>query len=135
MRRAIAIAVCGGIVCAVSAISSTAQEGTVEKLGKKIDQGVGKIADELREDWASARRSIEKMGMQGRVFGRLRWDKALQDAKVEVESRTDRIVVLKGSVPTAAARLKAVQLAQDTVGVTEVVDELVVGPLAGPTTK
>jgi osmotically-inducible protein OsmY len=32
--------------------------------------------------------------------------------------------VLKGSVPTAAAKQKAVQLARDTIGVSNVIDEL-----------
>jgi len=129
MSRKFAIVIGGCILGGLTCMHLAAEDGVGQKLGKKIDQGVGKIADELREEWASARRSIEKMGIQGRVYGRLHWDKALQDATVEVEARTEKTVVLKGTVANPAARLKAVQLARDTVGVTEVIDELAVSPV------
>ena len=46
---------------------------------------------------------------------------------MEIEVRDDQFVVLKGSVASAAAKQKAVQLAGDTLGVKSVVDELAIG--------
>lgn len=116
----------GCLLSGLLALQLSAEDGVGQKVGKKIDQGVNRITNELREDWAAARRSVEKMGVQSRVYGRLHWDKALQDAAFEVEARSEKTIVLKGSVPSSAAKLKAVQLARDTVGVTEVIDELTV---------
>ena len=95
-----------------------------ESFGQKIDRGLDTLGRELRHGWAEVRASIDRMGVQGRVYGRLHWDKDLADATIDIEVREDKSVVLKGSVPSVSARSKAVQLAQDTTGVLEVVDEL-----------
>ena len=95
-----------------------------ETFGQKVDRGLDTLGRELRHGWAEVRASIDRMGVQGRVYGRLHWDKDLADSTIDIEVREDKSVVLKGSVPSASARSKAVQLAQDTTGVHEVVDEL-----------
>jgi osmotically-inducible protein OsmY len=71
------------------------------------------------------------MGIEARVFGRIHWDKELQGNTIELEVRNSSEAILRGSVPSAAARSKAVALARDTVGVTRVIDELSVSPPAG----
>jgi len=113
-----------------------AQEGTAEKIGKSLDQlgqdvkrGVGNVADDLRAQFAKTRESVENWGIEARVYGRLHWDSALN--KANLETRVDRagVVTLIGEVPSEAARAKAATLAHDTVGVTKVVNQLVI---AGP---
>ena len=101
-----------------------AQETVGEKIGKAIDRGV----NELRQGWTEVRQSVEKMGIEARVYGRLHWDKALHDASLTIEARERGEVVLKGSVPDSVARQKAVQLTQDTVGVSQVTDQLAIAP-------
>jgi osmotically-inducible protein OsmY len=59
----------------------------------------------------------------GRVYSRLHWDKALHSSSLTVRME-GTAVVLRGTVPDAAAKAKAVTLAADTVGVNKVVDEL-----------
>jgi osmotically-inducible protein OsmY len=59
------------------------------------------------------------------VYGRLHWDKALSDASIEL-SVSSGVVTLRGAVPDTAAKAKAVTLAAETVGVTQVIDELMV---------
>jgi hypothetical protein len=108
------------------------QPGTAAQIGEKIDRGLNQIGAELSQAWAEARKSVEKMGVQGRVYGRLHWDKALETATVDIEVRDGQAVVLKGKVDTAAAKLKAEQLARDTIGVTSVVNELAVARVASP---
>ena len=72
------------------------------------------------------------MGVQGRVYGRLHWDKALEGATLDISVRDGQVVVLAGKVATAAAKQKAEQLARDTVGVESVVNELAVAEAASP---
>jgi len=104
----------------------TEQPGTAAQIGEKIDRGLSQIGSELSQAWADVRKSVERMGVQGRVYGRLHWDKALEGAKVEISVRDNQAVVLSGNVASAAAKEKAEQLARDTVGVGSVVNELTV---------
>jgi osmotically-inducible protein OsmY len=71
---------------------------------------------------------VDELGMQGRVYARLRWDKALADQTIDIQVQKKDVVVLTGVVPDDTARDKAVQLAQDTIGVREVVNQLRVKP-------
>jgi len=100
------------------------QTGTATQIGEKIDRGLTQIGTELSQAWAEARKSIEKMGVQGRVYGRLHWDKDLEGSKLEISVRDNQIIVLAGNVATAATKQKAEQLASDTIGVNSVVNEL-----------
>jgi osmotically-inducible protein OsmY len=70
------------------------------------------------------------MGLQGRVYGRLHWDKALEGASLDITIRDTTTVVLTGSVSSEAAKSKAEQLARDTTGVGNVVNQLAVAPSA-----
>lgn len=108
------------------ALRAPAEEGVGEKIGEKIDKGVNKVVTTLQKEWAEVRQSVDNMGVEGRVYGRLHWDKALQSAVIDVEVREGQHVVLKGSVATSEAKLKAVRLARETVGVKDVVDELAI---------
>src|SRR6478752_7771343 len=117
-----------GLSCAVAEAQTPplpqTQPGTATQIGEKIDRGLSQIGAELSQAWADVRKSVEKMGVQGRVYGRLHWDKALEGAKVEISVRDNQAVVLSGNVANAAAKEKAEQLARDTVGVSSVVNEL-----------
>jgi osmotically-inducible protein OsmY len=104
----------------------TPRPGTASQIGEKIDRGLNQIGAELSQAWAEARKSVEKMGVQGRVYGRLHWDKALEGAKFEISVRDNQVVVLSGNVATETAKYKAEQLASDTIGVVSVVNELTV---------
>ena len=120
-------AVC--LLCAVAAAQAPQpqpqpQPGTAAQIGEKIDRGLSQIGAELSQAWADVRKSVEKMGVQGRVYGRLHWDKALEGAKLEISVRDTQVVVLSGNVASAAAKQKAEELARDTVGVGSVVNEL-----------
>ena len=117
----------GVAVCLLCGLAAAQQPpGTAEKIGEKIDRGLSQIGTELSQAWAEVRKSVEKMGVQGRVYGRLHWDKALESATLDIDVRDGQVVVLKGKVETSAAKQKAEQLARDTVGVTSVINELAV---------
>jgi hypothetical protein len=111
---------------------------TGKKIGEKVDSaiqdiksGLRKAGDAAREQFAKARTSVHNMGVESRVYGRIHWDKALNDATIELTTTEDGVITLKGTVADAKARTKAVELTRDTVGVTKVVDQLAIRP---PTT-
>jgi hyperosmotically inducible protein len=70
--------------------------------------------------------------VESRVYGRIHWDKALTDAMIELETQQDGVVTMRGVVPSASAKAKAVTLAQETFGVTQVVDQLTIGQVSNP---
>jgi hyperosmotically inducible protein len=100
--------------------------GVGERLGESVDRGLNTLGDKLRKGWAEVRRSVDEMGVQGRVYGRLHWDKAIADAPIDISVQNENNVTLSGSVPDEAAHTTALKLAQDTVGVGQVVDHLTV---------
>jgi hypothetical protein len=100
--------------------------GKVDSAVESIKKGVSTAGEAIRDQWEKARTSVHNMGVAARVYGRLHWDKALYNAKVDVEVRKDGVAVLTGSVADPSARAKAVELTRDTVGVNQVVDQLTV---------
>ena len=105
---------------------SEAQEGLGEQIGAELDEGISRLSEEFREGWASLKQAVDKMGVQGRVYSRLRWDKQLSQADLDVDVEEGGIVALGGTVADETAKQKALQLAQDTVGVNRVIDRLTV---------
>jgi len=109
------------------------EPGLGRRVGEKLDEAgaairrdVGKAGDAMREGFHKAKASINAMGIEGRVYGRLRWDKALDGATLDVSAAKDGTVTLTGTVADALAKAKAVRLAADTVGVARVVDQLAI---------
>jgi hypothetical protein len=118
-------------ICAlgsVLALQATAEEGIGERIGEKVDKGLNNVVSGLQKEWAQVRQSVERMGVQGRVFGRLHWDKQLESCMLDVEIRDGNVAVLKGRVPSSAVRQHAIALARDTVGVNKVIDEMTLPP-------
>jgi osmotically-inducible protein OsmY len=119
------------VVCVVAlygTMNAVGQQKDSDSIGDKVDRGVQRVESKLRETWGDITRATHRMTIQGRVYARLYWDKALTDAPFQVEVKNGGVVVLKGSVPTSEAKKHAVDLTQSTVGVNETVDELGVAP-------
>lgn len=72
-------------------------------------------------------------GITTAVKSKLAADDTVKSYRIDVDTK-DRVVTLTGAVDTAAARERAVQLARQTEGVSNVVDNLTVSPGATPTT-
>jgi osmotically-inducible protein OsmY len=126
MRRIVIASMLLVGLCGTAAVAQQPQKTPGETVGEKIERGVSRVKRELSATWAQVRKSVEGLSVQGRVYGRLHWDKDLADATLDIDVRDTNVIVLKGSVNSAGAKSKAVQLAQDTLGVKEVVDELAV---------
>jgi osmotically-inducible protein OsmY len=121
-------------LCLVTGAAS-AQEGTGEQAGKKVDEAIERlregakdVAGRVREGFEEARRKVDRLNVAGRVYARLHWDKALQDASISVDVGKDGLATLHGTVPNEQAKAKAEQLANDTVGVERVVNEMNIQP-------
>jgi hyperosmotically inducible protein len=118
-------------------------EGVAAKAGEKIDEvgrairrsfenaedavrdGINKTGGTVREGFTKTRESVQGMGVLSRVYGRLHWEKSLNSSSLFVRAEGGA-VTLRGAVADEVARAKAVDLAKDTVGVTQVIDQLTV---------
>jgi osmotically-inducible protein OsmY len=110
------------------------QQGVGERVGESVDRGLTRLGEKIRKTWAEFRKSVDELSVQGRVYARVRWDKALANAPIEITVEEENVVTLKGSVPNEVAHRTAVQLARDTVGVGRVVDQLAVATTTTTTT-
>jgi osmotically-inducible protein OsmY len=126
LKIAIVALPCLGLVLAPQLSSRGDEPNLGEKIGRQVDRAVSRIGDELKQGWAEVRRTVDKLTVQGRVYGRLHWDRDLYQTNIEVDAVDNDVVALKGEVPSVAVRAKAVRLARETVGVREVRDSLTV---------
>lgn len=106
------------------------QDRAPAQIGERVDRALDRLGDNIREGWEEARGAVNRMGLQARVYSRVRWDKALENETIEIDVQAADAVVLRGSVKSDVAKHKAIELARDTVGVARVVDELTVAPPA-----
>jgi hyperosmotically inducible periplasmic protein len=107
------------------------QTGVAEQIGEKLDsvgrgivRGAQEVTDTVRKKFEVVRTDVGRMGVHPRVYSRIHWDKTLQGSRIEVHMLRDGVVLLRGTVPDAAAKAHAIELARDTVDVTGIVDEL-----------
>jgi hyperosmotically inducible protein len=116
--------------------SGRAQEpSTGQKVGEKFDQavqgvksGLKKAGDSAKEEFGKAKTAVNNMSVESRVYGRIHWDKMLNDASIDLSVSEDGVITLDGTVAAAKAKVHAVELARETVGVTKVIDRLAVRP-------
>ena len=72
-------------------------------------------------------------GITTAVKGKLAADDTVKSYRIDVDTK-DRVVTLQGKVDTQTAKARAVELARNTDGVRDVVDQLTVEPGVTPTT-
>jgi osmotically-inducible protein OsmY len=117
MRRA--------LLCGVFVLTGCARED-----GDKLAR-IGRLTASKLRDVTPARSPFDNLAPDStpaaRVRTRLRTDAALVDLSIDVQQASDGIH-LKGQVPSQDHVDLAVKLARETVGVTNVVNELEVGP-------
>jgi hypothetical protein len=149
MRSKWVVTTMAGLTVAALGLSQSAgvgraqPPGVAEQIGEKLDsvgrgivRGAQDLSDSVRQRFEAVRSDVSRMGVQPRVYARLHWDKSLNTARMEVHMLRDGVVLLRGTVPDAAARAHAVALARDTLGVNGVVDELetvIPAPAPAPT--
>ena len=86
--------------------------GTTKKGAEKTADALSKTGEVITDEWIATR-----------VRTNFSNDTALTGSAIEVESKNN-VVTLTGTVPTAAARAKALAVAKEVEGVKRVVDKL-----------
>jgi hyperosmotically inducible periplasmic protein len=92
------------------------------RVGWKVTEKVQALVPN-RTPWGSAWGVMPDLGVDGRVRARLQADKHLASFNVEVMA-VDRGVRLRGRIGDEAMKQRAIEMAQSTLGVEKVVDEL-----------
>jgi osmotically-inducible protein OsmY len=95
------------------------------KAAAKVQGLTGDAPGRLAETCQVLRSGWDEVALDARVTARLRWDKGLSGAHVEVRA-SGGTVELVGTVASDNQRGRAVELAQATVGVEQVTDRLTV---------
>ena len=132
-RAWVVAAVCGLTVTAMGWTSYAQEPTTTEKIKQKvggavdsIKKGAASAESAVKDKYKKAKDSVVAMEIEGRVYARLHWDKALVGSKVELKAPRSGVIELHGTVTSTKAKAKAMELATDTVGVTDVIDSLIV---------
>ena len=139
---AIKVSVNGGVVTLSGMVGKDADRAKAEKLARV--PGVARVENNLksREKATTAAKkgatatkdAVSKTGevitdewIVTRVRTNVANDEALAGNTIEVDVK-DRVVTMSGTVPTAAARTKALAVAKDVEGVKRVVNKIKVTP-------
>jgi hyperosmotically inducible protein len=95
-----------------------------DKVVVKMQAQTGGAQSRLPDSLQSIRGGLSEFAVDAKVAARLRWDKELEGAAIQVSAAGGGVVKLSGTVATLEDRQRAVRLARDTVGVSNVIDEL-----------
>jgi osmotically-inducible protein OsmY len=95
-------------------VKETAKEGTRDA-GRETREATGTAGEAVSDGWITTKVKSSFVGVD-----------VLGGSDIDVDTN-DHVVTLRGTVPSAAARAKAVSLAKAVDGVTSVKDELTIG--------
>ncbi len=96
------------------------------KTAAKFDGVTENMRGKLQNGWGAVRGSVSETSLDSRVAMRLRWDKDMNGAEVQVRLAGPAVVELHGTVADLTQRTRAVQLARTTTGVENVRDALTI---------
>jgi hypothetical protein len=102
-----------------------------QKAGHKFEALAGGPDGRLSGGWHAVRGAMGDAALDSRVATRLRWDRYLADADIQVSQDGPGTVALHGEVTDASHRQRALELARSTAGVEQVLDHLTVAAPAG----
>ena len=139
---AINVSVKAGVVTLTGMVGKDADRAKAEKLArvagvtrvnnnlKSREKATNAVTDTAKKGATATKNAVSKTGeaitdewIVTRIRTNVANDKALTGHAIDVDV-DDRVVTLSGTVPTAAARIKALAVAKDVEGVTRVVDKL-----------
>ena len=116
----------GCLTFALTAGADCKAQSALERAGQALDNAGRNIRRGVENAVARGEAVVREADVFSRVYGRIHWDKKLNDAVIEINVAPDGATTLRGAVADAAAKKRAVILARDTVGVTTVVDQLTI---------
>ena len=135
----IKVAVNGGVATLTGKVATQAQKNEAQQVATKV-QGVTKVENQIQvdpnEDKSLGDRMKSGLSKAGEtitdawITTKIKWfymfEDLLDDSEINVDT-ANKVVTLKGTVPTAAAKTRALELAKATEGVSRVVDQITVG--------
>jgi hypothetical protein len=99
----------------------------LSRIGHKVNNRfqvlVGEPINALNNGWLMLHANGGDLSLDMKVTSRLRWDMMLADRKIQV-SANDGVVELRGEVADQRQRQHALDLAETTAGVVQVIDSL-----------
>jgi len=110
----------------VFAPASHANQGPLQRTGQALDNAGKNIRGRVETGVVRGQITAQERELLARVTDRIKWDKQLVSSTLQLVVQADGTVNVRGSVIDEAAKRRAVDLAENTVGVTRVVDELAV---------
>jgi osmotically-inducible protein OsmY len=110
--------------CTVAA--AFAQDNPIRRAGQALDRAGKNIRYRVETEVARGQEAIQDREVLHRVARRIEWDRQFLGSTMRIEVQPGGRVVLQGSVPTDAVKLRAVDVVQNTIGVSAVVNELAV---------
>jgi osmotically-inducible protein OsmY len=116
-----------GLALAVAAVGCSNDDpdhlARVAKCVAAKGEGLTGDADKTLTGLQALQTNMDELTLDARVSARLRWDKDLAGAQIQVQAR-DGALEMTGTVRDLSQRRRAVDLAQSTVGTEKVVDRL-----------
>ena len=94
-----------------------------DKAWEKTKEGAGTVADKTKEGVSKTGEVITDAWITTRVKSKFVGEDLLKGSDINVDTN-DHVVTLKGTVSSGAEHDRAVQLAKETAGITQVVDQL-----------
>ncbi len=107
------------------AVDKTKEGG--EKAWEKTKEGAGAVADKTKEGLSKTGEVITDGWILSRVKMKFVGEDVLKGSDINVDVK-DHVVTLSGTVPSAAARARAIEQAKEVEGVHQVMDRLTIGP-------
>lgn len=114
------------VALALAAVPVIAQDGPLRRAGRALDQAGKDIRSGIETEVARGQITAQERDVLHRVGKRIDWDKQMAGSTLRLEVQPGGVVILQGSVPSIAARRRAVDLVENTTGVTSVVDQLAI---------
>jgi hyperosmotically inducible protein len=110
----------------VASPAAWGQDGPLRRAGRALDNAGKNVRYRVESEVAREQINAVERDLINRVSLRLSWDKQLATSAIQLEVGADGTAYLRGSVPAEAVKRRAVDLVENTVGVTRVVDELAI---------
>ncbi len=127
-KRTLGLATALVLAAAIVPACPVRAQGVAERVGNGLDSAGRGIKHGIQNAFSKTQNAVHNQDIMSRVYSRIHWDKTLVGSTLELEVLDGGTAVVRGAVPDAAARQRAILLARDTVGVTQVVDQLTILP-------
>ena len=114
------------LTLALMGSTAFAQDGPLRRAGQALDNAGKTIRYRVESEIARGQITAQERELLTRVTRRIEWDKRFVGSALQLQVQAGGSVILRGSVLNDATKRSAVELVENTTGVTSVVNELAV---------